>query len=634
MHIPDGYLSPSTCAGFYAGAAPFWYVALKRVSRVLTTRTVPLLSVFSAFSFVVMMFNLPLPGGTTGHAVGMGVASIVLGPWISLLAISTALLIQALLFGDGGITAYGANCFNMAIVGSFVAYVVYRLVARNASLLAPRRIIAAGLAGYMAINCAALCAAIEFGIQPIFFHNSAGVPLYAPYSLSIAIPAMMLGHLTFAGLAELVLSAGLVAYLQRADPEMLRKTAPDAPDDELSDGTATRLPFSWPSARKLWLILALLLVLTPLGILAAGSAWGEWHPADFKNAETRSQIAAASGQHAAPGTAPEGLARLSALWSAPLPEYAPPFIRSAGFGYFVAAGLGVGAIILLTLLASLLTGRFPSASRVRPSFLERTIASFIAFSEKALLAEEGARTPGVWQHLDPRVKLAGCGALIVATISIHRLWLSAALFLLIILLAWLTKLKLRPAFSRVWLAVLFFTGVLAAPAPFLVAGSPIAILPGLGWPISSQGLSSAAFLILRAETSATLLTILILTTPWQRLLRALRLLRIPATIIVILQMTYRYVFVLLRTAQHLFEARRARLLAPLTEDAQRSSAAAISGALLDRTFSLSSEVHLAMQARGFRGEVRLLEDLAMRKADWLQLAALLSAAFLIILVGR
>jgi cobalt/nickel transport system permease protein len=79
MHIPDGYLSPSTCATLYVGAAPFWYVALHRVKKELDTRTIPLLSLFSAFSFVIMMFNLPLPGGTTGHAVGMGMASIVLG---------------------------------------------------------------------------------------------------------------------------------------------------------------------------------------------------------------------------------------------------------------------------------------------------------------------------------------------------------------------------------------------------------------------------------------------------------------------------------------------------------------------------------------------------------------------------
>ena len=239
MHIPDGYLSPATCAALYATSAPFWYVALRRLKRLLTTRLIPLLSVFAAFSFLVMMINLPLPGGTTGHAVGVAIASIVLGPWASILAISIALLIQALFFGDGGVTTLGANCFNMAIVGSLVAYLVYRLLAGRAAITAPRRVVAAALAGYTAINASAFCAAVELGIQPLLFRDPSGAPLYAPYPLSIAIPAMMIGHLSFAGLAELVLSGGVVAYFQRANPSLLKLTAPGATrgDEEPSQET-------------------------------------------------------------------------------------------------------------------------------------------------------------------------------------------------------------------------------------------------------------------------------------------------------------------------------------------------------------------------------------------------------------
>src|ERR1700688_2704185 len=93
MHIPDGYLSPSTCAVLYGAAIAGWYAALKRVKRMLLSRLIPLVSVFAAFAFVVMMFNLPLPGGTTGHAVGVSIAAIVLGPWGAILSISIALMI-------------------------------------------------------------------------------------------------------------------------------------------------------------------------------------------------------------------------------------------------------------------------------------------------------------------------------------------------------------------------------------------------------------------------------------------------------------------------------------------------------------------------------------------------------------
>ena len=227
MHIPDGYLSPATCAALYAGPpVPFWYVAIQRLKRLLHTRALPLISVFAAFSFVVMMFNLPLPGGTTGHAVGMGIAAIVLGPWGAILAISVALAIQALFFGDGGITTLGANCFNMAIMGSLAATAIYRIVAWGAALTSRRRMVAAALAGFVAINVSALLTGIELGVQPLLFKDADGAPLYAPYRLEIAVPAMMIGHLTIAGLAEMIVTAGVVAYLQRTNPALLERTGP------------------------------------------------------------------------------------------------------------------------------------------------------------------------------------------------------------------------------------------------------------------------------------------------------------------------------------------------------------------------------------------------------------------------
>ena len=350
MHIPDGYLSPVTCAILYLAAAPFWAFALRRVRRLLNTKLVPLLSVFAAFSFVIMMFNIPLPGGTTGHAIGVGIATIVLGPWGSMLAISVALLIQALFFGDGGITAFGANSFNMAIVGSLVAWIVYRVVANRAPIASTRRVVAAALAGYAAINAAAFCAAVEFGVQPLLFHDASGAPLYAPYPLTIAIPAMMIGHLTFAGLAELITAGGVVAYLQRSDPSLLKLTAPDAPDVEITEKSG------WRSTRPLWIGLAALMIFTPLGLLAAGTAWGEWSAEDFANQSARAEISKASNNQLPPAVPPEGLARLSNLWTAPFADYAPPFMTSAAFGYIMSAMLGAGLIIAVFLLCGWIAG--------------------------------------------------------------------------------------------------------------------------------------------------------------------------------------------------------------------------------------------------------------------------------------
>jgi cobalt/nickel transport system permease protein len=347
MHIPDGYLSPLTCATLYLFAATGWHAALKRIKQLLATRAIPLISVFAAFSFVVMMFNVPLPGGTTGHAIGVGVAAIVLGPWGSILAISIALAIQALFFGDGGITTLGANCFNMAIVGSFTAYVVYRTIAANSNLKSRQRVLAAAVAGYVAINASALVTAVELGVQPVLFHDASGTPLYAPYPLHVAIPAMMIGHLTFAGLAEAVISAGMVSYLQRADLGLLRGVSGLVPPP----GTIIAGASPERSQGRLWWAVALLMLFTPLGILAAGTAWGEWSSADLMNPHTREQIAAASGNHAPPSSVPVGIEKLSNLWTAPFPGYAPRFIRNPVFGYLLSAMFGVGFLVLASLLA-------------------------------------------------------------------------------------------------------------------------------------------------------------------------------------------------------------------------------------------------------------------------------------------
>lgn len=217
MHIPDGYLSPSTSVVMYAAMVPVWGMAVKKVKETLKSRQVPLLALAAAFSFVIMMFNVPIPGGTTGHAVGGTLAAIVLGPWAACIAVSIALIIQALIFGDGGVWAIGANCFNMAFVLPFLGYAVYRAISAGGR----NRVLGSVIGSYVGLNAAAFCAAVEFGIQPALFHTAAGAPLYCPYGLAQAIPAMMFAHLTVAGPIEAVITGIVVYYLQRSAEESL-----------------------------------------------------------------------------------------------------------------------------------------------------------------------------------------------------------------------------------------------------------------------------------------------------------------------------------------------------------------------------------------------------------------------------
>jgi cobalt/nickel transport system permease protein len=223
MHIPDGYLGPLTSVAGYAVMVPLWAIASRMVKKSLQVKQVPLLAIGAAFSFVIMMFNVPIPGGTTGHAVGAVLVAILLGPWAACIAVSVALVIQALIFGDGGITAIGANCFNMAFVMPCIGYAVYRLISGKSVVTSPRRVFAAGIAGYIGLVAASLCAGIEFGIQPMLHHTVLGQSLYCPYGLKIAIPAMIGGHILIFGWIEFIATALVVKYIQKQDPALLEE---------------------------------------------------------------------------------------------------------------------------------------------------------------------------------------------------------------------------------------------------------------------------------------------------------------------------------------------------------------------------------------------------------------------------
>jgi len=219
VHIPDGYLGPSTCGFFYVVMVPVWLAASRMVKKRLNARQVPLMAIAAAFCFVIMMFNIPIPGGTTGHPVGGVLAAILLGPWAACIAVTVALVIQALLFGDGGITAAGANCFNMAFVLPFTGYYIYRLAGGGAGATPKRRVMAAGIAGYAAICVSALCAGIEFGVQPLLYKTASGQPLYCPFGLNISVPTMLGEHLLVFGWVEAVITALVVKYLMKQSPE-------------------------------------------------------------------------------------------------------------------------------------------------------------------------------------------------------------------------------------------------------------------------------------------------------------------------------------------------------------------------------------------------------------------------------
>ncbi len=210
MHIPDGFLSPATYISSSVVVAPLLYVALKKTREAINDESFSLISALTAFSFVIMMFNIPIPGGTTGHAIGTAIISILFGPWIGAFCVSLTLFIQALIFGDGGITVFATNSLAMGFAAAFGSHYTYKLLRRIVS-----KKTALFFAGWFGIVLASVIVAVVLGVQPMFGVDAAGHPIYFPFGLDVTIPAVVGSHMMFFGMVEGIATMLVVEFIEK-----------------------------------------------------------------------------------------------------------------------------------------------------------------------------------------------------------------------------------------------------------------------------------------------------------------------------------------------------------------------------------------------------------------------------------
>ncbi|NIM65429.1 MAG: cobalamin biosynthesis protein CbiM [Candidatus Latescibacteria bacterium] len=208
MHIPDGFIAPKMYIPAYAAAAGFWAYGIKRVKEKLDEEAIPYLAVLTALAFVLMMVAIPLPGGTTVHAAGIALLAILFGVWTSFISISMVLLLQSVMFGEGGITSLPINALAMGLIGSAVAYYVFR------ALQGIPKKIALFAAGWFSINVAAFIAALALGAQPAIAHSTDGSPLFFPFGFHITLPAVMVPHMLI-GIGEGVLTVLVYQFVAK-----------------------------------------------------------------------------------------------------------------------------------------------------------------------------------------------------------------------------------------------------------------------------------------------------------------------------------------------------------------------------------------------------------------------------------
>jgi cobalt/nickel transport system permease protein len=255
------------------------------------------------------------------------------------------------------------------------------------------------------------------------------------------------------------------------------------------------------------------------------------------------------------------------------------------------------------------------------TYLEKSLIHFSGLLQESVFAEETSLQKGWLQPVDPRIKVGGIFLLILAGSFSHSITVIVGLFLLAGILAGGSGILSVGFLRRMWFFIPLYTILIALPALFLTPGNRIE-----GSSITYQGVRTAVFLVLRVATCVSFMLLLILTTRWTVLLKSLRWMGVPHLLVFMLAMTHRYIYVLLQTTSSLFLAKQSRRVGPEAWRNAKEWLGAIGGVLLGKSYSLSSEVYLAMVSRGFQGEPVVLSDFELRPADWFWLLLFLSVA--------
>lgn len=266
----------------------------------------------------------------------------------------------------------------------------------------------------------------------------------------------------------------------------------------------------------------------------------------------------------------------------------------------------------------------------RTQVVATTLKSLSRALIRSLINEQTAKQSGVMQSLDARARVLGTFLLVIAVVLVHKLGVLLALFAAATALAFASAITFRTLALRVWLVVLLFTGVIALPALFLTPGEPLSAAPF----ITRQGLHTAGLLIVRVEAAVTFTTVLVLSTAWAELLKALRSLGVPKEIAMMLAISYRYIFLLAETAIQMFESRESRRVGVLRGNEHRRMVAQSVGVLMSKSLDLSQDVFLAMQSRGYRGDILTLTERRFLPLDYGATLAFAGVAVLAIWLGR
>jgi cobalt/nickel transport system permease protein len=323
MHIPDGFVDIPVAAATGAVALGVVAVSVRKVTRDLNERSVPMLGVAAAFIFAAQMLNFPVAGGTSGHLIGAMLIAALLGPYAALIVLTTVLVVQSLLMADGGITALGANVFNMAVIGGVVAYLAFIGLKRLLPKTATGYFLSLAVASWFSVVLASVACSFELAL-------SGTVPL------GVALPAMTSVHMII-GLGEALITSTVVAAVLASRPDLVKTY--DVPRGALA-GRRTAL---FGQRGRLWgFVVGAVVVSLALAVLVS--------PFASSSPDGLEKVAGDKGFEQAAAEEP--------LWDeAPIPDYVFPGIQSEGVATAVAGAIGAICLLVLVLVIGRVLGR-------------------------------------------------------------------------------------------------------------------------------------------------------------------------------------------------------------------------------------------------------------------------------------
>jgi cobalt/nickel transport system permease protein len=268
----------------------------------------------------------------------------------------------------------------------------------------------------------------------------------------------------------------------------------------------------------------------------------------------------------------------------------------------------------------------------RKSFIQKTLDGILAFFQESFTAESYSKRSGLLQGLDPRVKLVSILAVVFSLSLTRDMGILLFIYALELLLAYASLIGVWFFVKRVWLFVPLFTAVIAIPMIFniFLPGDPLFQVIYLGPEaylgpfllpesiyVTKQGLNAALVFTMRVVVCVSAVVLLFLTTPQQVLFKSLRSIGVPMIFVFTLEMTYRYIFLLTDLIREIYIAKRARTIRPRSMSEEQKWVGGRIGYILIRSLSMSEKVHMAMQSRGFTGDVKIMQDFRVGKRDYI-----------------